>query len=282
MKEMRWQDRNQPAAAVHLPPIEPPPPRYQGAPAEWDHGNHAAPHWLAKLLQISTSDSFGASLAFKELSWGRRGEIMWGPSPAMPLVLYNDHWAPCWGPSTGTTRCWLCQSFVTTTCRLWGGGGGGVTRDDGNSAYEAWRGPVGSAGRQSPGIEGGQRVRLHHHFHPHHHPSALSPTPHPILTLSLSSSPPSPPPPPPAAACVGSVWQMQSGLQFNRCISGGRGHDASAATGQQQEDRFSSSVLIRRDIIKSQLLLMRSASHCPVAFTISSTVNEPTALIDST
>lgn len=78
MKEVvrRWQDRNRTAllstCRLHCSSW------YRGAPAEWHHGNKRAPHWLAKLLQISTSDSLIESLAYKEVSWGHDGEVMWG------------------------------------------------------------------------------------------------------------------------------------------------------------------------------------------------------------
>lgn len=76
------------SSAVHLPPFRTP-----VAPAERHHGNQRAPYWLAKLLQISTSDSFIESLAYKEVSWGHRGDIMWGFPPECPwsFIMTTEH-----------------------------------------------------------------------------------------------------------------------------------------------------------------------------------------------
>ena len=66
---------------------------YQGAPAVWHHGNQRAPHWLAKLLQISTSDSLIESLAYKEVSWGHTGEVIWGFPCSAPRssIMTTEH-----------------------------------------------------------------------------------------------------------------------------------------------------------------------------------------------
>lgn len=98
-----------------------------------------APHWLAKWIQICTLES----LTYKEKQRTRLGIPL-----QCPPVFYNDHWVPLWTPWTQKTRCWLCQSFVTTACRLlW------VTREGRTVSSEAQPRPLGSAGRQCPKVE---------------------------------------------------------------------------------------------------------------------------------
>lgn len=121
------------------------------------------------------------SLAYKEeLRAHRRGH------PGLPLqCLWSSIMtttAPLLGPWTQTTRCLLCQSFVTTACRLWC-----VTREDGTASRRALTGPLGSAGRQCPKVERGQRVQHRRHlFHPHHRPLAITLT-FPLLSFSFLS-----------------------------------------------------------------------------------------------
>lgn len=121
------------------------------------------------------------SLAYKEeLRAQRRGH------PGLPLqCLWSSIMtttAPLLGPWTRTTRCLLCQSFVTTACRLWC-----VTREDRTASRRALTGPLGSAGRQCLKVERGQRVQHRRHFfHPHHRPLAITLT-FPLLIFPFLS-----------------------------------------------------------------------------------------------
>lgn len=169
------------------------------------------------------------SLAYKEeLRAHRRGH------PGLPLqCLWSSIMtttAPLLGPWTQTTRCLLCQSFVTTACRLWC-----VTREDGTASRRALTGPVGSAGRQCPKVERGQSVQHRRHlFHPHHRPLALTLT-FPLLSFSFLS----------LCSFLSSFFHLHhlhvwantvtdaelltsyktvlAGLQFNHCSSGSKG-----------------------------------------------------------
>lgn len=117
--------------------------RRHGAPAEWQ------PKSSLLIGQAVTNQQIIRSLAYKEELRAHR----WGLS-GLPLhCLWSSVMttgAPLLGPWTRTTRCFLCHSFVTTTCRLWG-----ITREDGTASKMAQTWPVGSAGRQRPEVEPG-------------------------------------------------------------------------------------------------------------------------------
>lgn len=203
----RWGDKTGTKWPCCPPATFKTPPWYQGSPAEWHHGNQITPHRLAKLVQISTSDSFVGSLANGEVKWVHRGteERSSGVHPAVPVVLYNDHWAPCWGAWTWTTRCLL--GHLSLLPAGYSGSLGRVEQCLGRQIQGLWDQLWDSA----PSCREGKECKISNTIT--HWPfltfailniSLLSL--HLFLCFIFSHSPSSLP----TATCVGLQWQMQS------------------------------------------------------------------------